>query len=111
MNHYSFHVYILTNSTKSTFYTGVTNSLENRLLEHYLNRGNPKSFAGRFYCYNLLYYEHHQYINNAISREKEIKKFSKKRKRELISTMNPEFNFLNKTIMEWPPKEIKPNRF
>ena len=87
-------MYITTNPGKTVLYTGVTNDLERRLLEHYQNRGNKKSFAGRYYCYKLLYFEDYTDIYQAIEREKEIKDLSRKRKEELISTKNPNWHFL-----------------
>ena len=104
---FQFYIYIVTNPERTVLYTGVTNDLSQRLIEHYSNRGQPETFAGKFYCYNLIYYENFQYINEAIRREKEIKGWSRKKKIELIKTMNPEWTFLNPTICEgWPPKEI-----
>lgn len=103
---YSFHVYILTNTSKNVLYTGFTNDLEQRLTEHYLNKGNHKTFAGRYYCYHLLFYEHYQYVNDALAREKEIKGWRRDKKLELIKSFNPEFLFLNKEVMEWPPKNL-----
>ena len=89
----------------------MSNKLEQRLAEHYFNRGNPKTFAGKFYCYNLVYYEEFQYVNDAIAREKELKGWTRKRKEKLIKTKNPEWIFLNKKVCShWPPKE-KPARF
>ena len=77
------------------------------MIEHYFNRGLPDTFAGKYFCYNLIYYENFQYINEAIRREKEIKGWSRKKKIELIKTMNPDWTFLNPTICEiWPPKEL-----
>ena len=49
MNH-TYYVYIITNYSKSVLYTGRTNNLEQRLVEHYSNRGLPKTFAGRYHC-------------------------------------------------------------
>lgn len=54
-------------------YIQATNNLPQRLIEHWVNRGNPKTFAGKYYCYNLIYYEYFPYIKSAIMREKEIK--------------------------------------
>jgi putative endonuclease len=104
---FQFHIYIVTNPGRKVLYTGVTNNLAQRLIEHYSNRGQIQTFAGKFYCYNLIYYENFQYINEAIRREKEIKGWSRKKKIELIKTMNPDWTFLNPTICEgWPPKEV-----
>lgn len=68
-----YYVYIVTNPERTVLYTGVSNNLSQRLKEHWANRGRPKTFAGKYYCYNLIYYEYFTYINNAIAREKEIK--------------------------------------
>jgi putative endonuclease len=98
MWNYNFYVYITTNPAKSVLYVGVTNDLSRRLYEHHENKGNPSSFAGKYHCYNLFYYEHHTHIDHAISREKEIKKWRKEKKMDLIKTINPELRFLNDDI-------------
>ncbi len=104
---YQFFIYITTNPQRTVLYTGVTNNLAKRIIEHYSNRGKPGSFAGKFYCYNLIYYETFQYINSAIAREKEIKGWRREKKIDLIKTMNPDWTFLNPSVCEgWPPKEI-----
>ena len=101
------HVYIVTNHERKVLYTGVTNSLSLRLIEHWVNRGKPETFSGKYYCFNLIYYEDFQYINDAIAREKEIKGWSRKKKIGLIEKMNPNWTFLNASICDgWPPKDI-----
>jgi putative endonuclease len=101
-----YYVYILTNQHKTVLYTGVTNNLKERILQHYQNRQTNNSFSGKYAAYLLLFYEGHQYINNAITREKEIKGWIRKKKWELISNFNPEAKFLNEELFgEWPPKE------
>ena len=47
----------ITNPNKTVLYLGVTNDLERRLDEHYQNRGNKKSFAGRYHCFKLVYWK------------------------------------------------------
>jgi putative endonuclease len=70
-----------------------------------MNRGNRKTFAGRYYCYNLVYYEEFQWIRNAIAREKEIKGWRRRKKVELINASNPDWTFLNSEICgKWPPE-------
>ena len=102
----SYYVYILTNQQKNVLYTGVTNDLEQRITEHWQNRGNQKSFAGRYYTFYLLFYEKHTYINDAITREKEIKGWNRSKKETLINGFNPEWMFLNKELFgKWPPDE------
>jgi len=97
-------VYITTNPNKTTLYIGVTNNLGARLIEHWTNRGRFETFAGRYFCINLIYFESFTYILNAISREKELKKWSRKKKETLIQTMNPQWIPLNgRFCRSWPP--------
>ena len=105
MKVYVYYVYILTNKNKKVLYTGVTNNLELRLIQHYKKSGNKSTFTGRYNCHFLLYYETYQYINDAIDREKEIKRWVRKKKEELINAENPKWNFLNSEITLWPPKD------
>jgi putative endonuclease len=91
---HNYFVYITTNPGKSVLYTGVTNDLKVRIKEHQSNKGKKETFAGRYYCYKLIYFEHHDDINIAIEREKEIKDLSREKKIELIKRMNPKMNFL-----------------
>lgn len=85
-------------------YTGMTNNLTQRIIEHYLNRGQEETFAGKYYCYNLIFYETYQYANDAIARETEIKKWRREKKLNLIKSFNPSWTFLNAQICEgWPP--------
>jgi putative endonuclease len=90
----AYYVYITTNPAKSVLYIGVTNSLPRRLGQHYENRGNNDTFAGRYFCYNLLYYEQFADIKAAISREKELKGWTRAKKDALIATLNPAWDFL-----------------
>jgi len=103
----NYSVYIVTNPERNVLYTGVTNDLVQRLIEHWLKRGTPDTFAGKYYCYNLIYYEDFQYVKDAIAREKEIKGWRRQKKLDLIKTTNPDWTFLNGQICGgWPPKEI-----
>ena len=95
-----YYTYILTNPGKTTLYVGMTNDLRKRLLEHYEERGNPATFAGRYYCHRLVYYEIHETAYEAIQREKTIKKWSRKKKDALIASMNPKWRFLNNHFWE-----------
>jgi len=95
---HNYFVYITTNPDKTTLYIGVTNDLKRRLFEHQENKGRLKSFTGKYYCYNLIYYEHFQQIEYAIDREKQLKKWSRKKKEQLIETLNPNWIFLNDEI-------------
>jgi putative endonuclease len=106
-----FYIYIVTNPTRKVLYTGVTNDLAQRITEHWRNRGSLQTFAGRYFCFQLIHYEEFRYINDAIAREKEIKGWRREKKVALICTKNPGWNFLNVQICGcWPP-ENKRKRF
>lgn len=98
MWNYNFFVYITTNPNKSTLYIGVTNDLNIRLLQHFENKGNNSTFAGKYHFYFLVYYERFTDINYAIAREKEIKKWRREKKLLLIESTNPKWKFLNQEI-------------
>jgi len=91
----TFYVYIITNASRRSLYIGITNDLGARLKEHYDNRGLRETWAGRYYCYNLIGYEEYHYINDAIAREKQLKKWNRAKKERLIAIQNPQWNFLN----------------
>lgn len=99
----TFYVYIITNKAMTVLYTGRTNNLAQRLTEHWMERGKPQTFSGRYSCHYLLYFEDTRYVLNAIDREKEIKGWRRSKKVELITEFNPSWDFLNEEIMEWPP--------
>ena len=99
MANHNYFVYIITNPDKTVLYIGVTNNLQIRLQQHFDNRGDDKTFAGKYCCFNLMYYERHPYINNAIAREKELEKWSRVKKEKLITEFNPEWKILNFEIM------------
>jgi putative endonuclease len=94
MQQHDYYVYITTNPRKTVLYVGVTNNLSLRLEQHYENRGNTETFAGRYYCYKLLYWEHYKYVNDAIAREKELKTLTREKKMELIKSINPDLGFI-----------------
>jgi putative endonuclease len=70
-------------------YTGVINNLQRRVIEHKTGKGGV--FSKKYKIYKLVYYEIGDDINVAISREKQIKSGSRKKKIELINEMNPEW--------------------
>lgn len=98
MWNYNFFVYIVTNPDRNALYIGVTNDLKRRLNEHYANKGNPNTFAGKYHCYRLIYYERFTNIEHAIEREKELKKWSREKKLNLIRSVNPDMGFLNHEV-------------
>jgi putative endonuclease len=95
---HNYFVYITTNPSKTALYIGVTNDLKRRLFEDQENKGHSTAFTGKYYCYNLIYYKHFQQIEHAIEREKQLKKWSRKKKEKLIQVSNPNWLFLNNEI-------------
>ena len=103
----TFYVYILTNQLRTVLYIGITNNLEQRILEHWNARGTGSSFTSKYHIYYLLFYESFKYVNDAISGEKEIKGWRRSKKMLLINTFNPPLKFLNEELFgKWPPDEI-----
>lgn len=82
-------VYILSNPSRTVLYVGVTNDLERRMQEHKLGTGS--TFASRYNCVDLLYYDTASDMENAIAEEKRIKAGSRKKKLELIESINPDW--------------------
>ena len=89
---FMYYVYIITNYTNSTIYTGITNNLIRRIKEH-KDKINPR-FSSRYNLYKLVYFEVFDKPLTAINREKQIKKYSRMKKDNLIKTMNPDWNDL-----------------
>ena len=88
---YNYFIYILSNKGKSVLYIGVTNSIKKRLYEH-MNESD--GFAKKYNCTDLIYYEHFTAVDHAIRREKQIKKWNRVKKENLIRSLNPEFRDL-----------------
>ena len=80
-------VYILTNSRNGTLYTGVTSNLQKRVWEHKNNI--VEGFSNRHSTHMLVYYEIHDNMINAITREKQIKGWKRAWKIRLIEKANP----------------------
>lgn len=88
------YVYINTNQYNTVLYIGVTSNLERRAYEHKYRLDPPKSFCYRYWVTKLVYYEYVGNIEQAICREKELKRFSRKEKLQLINSMNPNWHDL-----------------
>ena len=85
-------VYIMANAHNTVLYTGVTNDLQRRILEHKADKGS--SFTKKYNISKLVYFECGDDINAAIFREKQIKAGSRHKKIELVNSINPEWNDL-----------------
>ena len=82
----------MANKHNTTLYTGVTNDLRRRVAEHKLHIN--KGFTDRYNVENLVYFEICKDMTTAIHREKQIKKWHREWKEELINDMNPEWKDL-----------------
>ena len=83
----------MSNTSNTTIYIGVTNNIERRVTEHKL--GLIPGFTQKYNCTKLVYYETYSDINQAIEREKKLKKWRREKKDWIISTLNPEKNDLS----------------
>jgi len=88
---YNFYVYI-TASPTGTLYIGMTNDLIRRIAEH--KEGKIEGFSKKYSCKKLVYYEHYSDVYVAINREKQLKKWNRKKKEKLIKTLNSHWNDL-----------------
>jgi putative endonuclease len=98
-----YYVYIITNHRNTVLYTGVTNDLNQRVFDHKtkLNKG----FAAKYHCEKLIYFEEFGNVEQAIAREKQLKKYRRSWKEDLINEMNPDWTDLSQ---EWyHPKSIE----
>jgi len=85
-------VHIMTNASR-TLYTGVTNNLERRVLEHKSGRGS--TFTSKYRIYSLVYYETYGDVRQAIAREKQIKSWRRSKKTDLVEAFNPNLRDLS----------------
>ena len=95
MNYY---VYILSNNTHTTIYTGVTNNLVRRVYEHRHELAD-QSFTAKYKIHRLVYYEATNDVRAAIEREKQIKGWNRARKNKLVESMNPTWEDLYESIL------------
>lgn len=81
-------VYIVTNTKRTVFYIGITNNIQKRWYQH-KEKIHLNSFTARYNLTDLIYIERYTDISVAIKREKQLKKWSKKKKIALIHMQNP----------------------
>jgi len=93
-----YYIYIISNWNHNVFYTGFTNDLERRIREHKI--GLYDGFSKKYKCNQLLYYELYHNMTDAFHREKQIKKYRRAWKLNLIVTQNPNLNDLYDSIKE-----------
>ena len=81
-----FSVYVISNNSM-TLYTGVTNHLKRRVVDHFSGIGSE--FTCRYHFHRLVYFETFDYVVEAIAREKQIKGMTRAKKIAPIKTVNP----------------------
>jgi putative endonuclease len=91
-----FYVYLLTNWNNKVIYVGITNNLERRIYEH--KNKMAKGFTEKYNLKKLVYFEETPDVKAAIAREKEIKKWRREKKNQLVDKMNSEWKDLS---LEW----------
>lgn len=92
-----YYVYILTNWSQTTLYTGVTNDLYRRVYEH--KRRLIPGFTSTYHIDRLVHYETFPDIRDAIAREKEIKGWSRRKKDALIKRENRDWRDLTVDVL------------
>ena len=92
-----YYVYIITNKKHGTLYIGVTNNLVRRIWQH--KEGKIEGFSAKYNLKKLIYYEEHNEIYDAITREKQIKKWKRDWKIRLIEEINPDWNDLYNEVV------------
>jgi len=93
----AYYTYILASHKNSTLYVGVTNNLVKRVWEH--KSDLVEGFTKKYKVHRLVYYEQTENIESAITREKQLKKWNRKWKLELIEKQNPDWKDLYTDIV------------
>ena len=93
----SYFVYILTNFEETTFYIGVTSNLQKRIWEH--KNKIVKGFTKKYNVDKLVYFEQTEDVETALNREKQLKRWHRQWKINLIKEFNPEMRDLFESIV------------
>jgi len=83
----TFYVYIISNQHHTVFYTGITNDIKRRIIEHKTGFYR-RAFSRMYNCDKLLYFEEYENRHQAANREVELKRFRREWKMQLIQKMN-----------------------
>ena len=93
-----YYIYIMASKKNGTIYIGVTSDLPKRVYEH--KNDLAEGFTKKYQLHNLVYFEKTQDIESAIKREKQLKKWNRKWKLDLIEENNPKWNDLYEEICQ-----------
>ena len=91
-----YYVYILTNWNNKVLYIGVTNDIKRRIYEH--KNGLTEGFTKKYNVNKLVYYDYTEDVVSAIEREKQLKKWKRNKKDELITKFNYRWDDLYEEI-------------
>ena len=80
-------VYFPTNKTNTVLYIGVTNQLSRRIAQH--RNEMVEGFSKTYHTHKLIYYESFFDVNNALTREKQLKRWTRAKKDALVNAVNP----------------------
>ena len=94
----TYYVYMMSSNSNNALYIGVTGDLIRRVQEH--KSGTTGGFTSKYLCHKLVYFESTSSSYEAISREKQIKSWSRKRKEKLITEKNPRWVDLYESLFE-----------
>ena len=89
-------VYMLSNWDDSVLYIGITSNLPKRFYEH--RNGLADGFTKKYNVHKLVYFEESPYMESALEREKQLKKWTRAKKNALVSIMNPTWRDLS---LDW----------
>ena len=90
----------MTNKNHTTLYVGVSSEIKERVFQH-KEKIYPNSFTARYNLTKLVYFVFHELIETAIERENQLKAGSRKKKIDLINSMNPDWRDLWDDIKDW----------
>lgn len=93
-----YYTYILTNKNNNLLYIGVTNDLRRRLYEH--KSEHIEGFTKKYHIHKLIYFEEYSEINDAISREKQLKHWVREKKNSLIVAKNPTWSDIGESFIQ-----------
>lgn len=96
------YIYIMTNRPNGVLYIGVTNDIKSRVLEH-KNKLYKKSFTAKYNCDKLVYFEDFNNGAEAAVREKQLKKWNRQWKINLIEEVNPSWMDIS---MNWNDENL-----
>ena len=94
----TYYIYFMTNKNKTVLYIGVTNDLKRRVYEH--SNGLINGFTKKYNCHYIIYWEEFNDIDQAIEREKVLKKWRREKKENLINQVNPNWEFKNEIVLD-----------